>query len=213
MFSGKRMSSTCNMKTTLEKRMTGVHLGRHSALSIQLPLYRSDIFYRQILKDNPLTKPHVFGTSCPELTEVPSVKSSGCAERLSYVCEESGQVMRNMIDLSLLKSPPFLIMALSNFLFFMWNDIPYMYSVDQAIESGGLDKQTASFIISMIGIFNTVGQIVFGYLGDLDVNLINMLAGVLVLAGAAVAVVPLMQVRNCFLRRWGFRLLMLIYLF
>jgi hypothetical protein len=50
------------------------------------------------------------------------------------------------------------------------NIVPYVFSVDQAKELGISDRK-ASFLLSVIGIVNTFGQIIYGYIGDKKINL------------------------------------------
>ena len=45
-------------------------------------------------------------------------------------------ILRTMIDLKLFKNPFFIIFVLSNFFYYMWSDVPYIFAVDHAIVSG-----------------------------------------------------------------------------
>lgn len=64
-----------------------------------------------------------------------------------------------MFDLSLFKSFHYSLFCLSNFLLYVWVDIPYVYLPDQAINFGSADKESSSFLISLIGILNTFGVV------------------------------------------------------
>jgi MCP family monocarboxylic acid transporter-like MFS transporter 14 len=73
--------------------------------------------------------------------------------------------MRQMLDMSLLRDAVFLMFATSNFLTSVGFNVPYVYTVDRA-EMLGVDKERASFLLSVIGMANTIGRIVLGYLSD-----------------------------------------------
>ncbi|CAG2102360.1 unnamed protein product [Medioppia subpectinata] len=47
-----------------------------------------------------------------------------------------------------------------------FKNVPYVYLPDQAIRSGAADSESASFLISIIGILNTLGVVLVGYFGD-----------------------------------------------
>lgn len=70
-----------------------------------------------------------------------------------------------MMDFSLFKSGVFLVFSLSNFFTSIGFNIPYVYLAAHA-ETLGLSKQEASYLLSLIGIANTVGRIILGYAAD-----------------------------------------------
>ncbi|RUS85104.1 hypothetical protein EGW08_007156, partial [Elysia chlorotica] len=179
---------------TQRARLSGFYVGRHNALSIHLPLYRTDIFYRRAqLMNNAFPKQAcTLGTSCPELTD-PTSQLSPSPSRIwapvDSFLKDACDVFKGMVEFRLFFNPFFLLFVVSNFIYYFWSDVPYMYAADHAIEMGH-DSTDASFLLSIIGIFNMIGQVVFGYIGDLDVNLLNVYAVVSALAGVFVGVVP-----------------------
>lgn len=70
-----------------------------------------------------------------------------------------------MMDFSLFKSTIFLIFSFSNFCTSIGFNIPYVYLAAHA-ETLELTKQDASYLLSIIGIANTVGRIILGYAAD-----------------------------------------------
>lgn len=194
-MSGMLTDKGCEKEgVSVVKRVGGVHIGRHNALGIHLPLYRTDIFYRRLLKNSNLQKQCTLATSCPELPETVAADYS----KRSFICsvcvnffEESLDILRSMVEFRLFCNPFFLVFVLSNFIYYFWSDVPYMYAADHAM-GNGVDPRSASFLLSIIGIFNTVGQVVFGIVGDLNINLQNVYAVVSVLAGVFVAIIPFM---------------------
>jgi len=83
-----------------------------------------------------------------------------------------------MLDISLLRSASFLILAVSGALTMMGFYVPFMYMTDRAILSG-MNASSAMWLISTIGIANTVGRVVSGLFSSLpcvNVLLVNNVA-------------------------------------
>lgn len=74
-------------------------------------------------------------------------------------------VINNMLDVSLLKDPVFMLIGLSNVFGMAGLYVPFFYLVDAA-KISGINPDSASFLISIIGITNTVGRVVCGYVAD-----------------------------------------------
>lgn len=90
----------------------------------------------------------------------------------------------------LLKDPVFMLIAISNLFGMAGLYVPFVYLVDCAT-ADGIDASSASFLLSIIGITNTIGRIICGYFADFpQVNalLVNNLC--LVLAAVSVAFTP-----------------------
>jgi cyanate permease len=109
--------------------------------------------------------------SCPDVF-IHTASSSESEEdvdtwdRLNLFSKEVRHMMRKMLDTNLLKNKVYLLYCIHSMILYMWYDIPYMYTPDMAIDMG-IAKEHASFLISIIGIVSTVGQIMIGYIGDL----------------------------------------------
>ena len=69
-----------------------------------------------------------------------------------YLCvpQSCKDTLQEMLDISLLKDPSFLLVCLGNVLAFLGFYVPFVYSVDLAY-SRGVDKSRAAFLISVIG--------------------------------------------------------------
>ncbi|XP_015607738.1 monocarboxylate transporter 12 [Cephus cinctus] len=85
-------------------------------------------------------------------------------ECLPYA-EETLDILHEMLELSLLKDPVFILFTLSNFCTSIGFNIPYVYLVAQA-QQRHIPTNEASYLLAVIGIANTVGRIVLGYLSD-----------------------------------------------
>ncbi|XP_043517301.1 monocarboxylate transporter 12-like isoform X4 [Frieseomelitta varia] len=69
------------------------------------------------------------------------------------------------INISLLKDPVFILFTFSNFCTSIGFYVPYVYVLPQA-EERGINKKDASYLLAVIGIANTVGRIILGYVSD-----------------------------------------------
>lgn len=84
-----------------------------------------------------------------------------------------------------LMHPTFIMFAVSNFLTSIGYCVPYIFLPDRAILLG-IDGEKPAFLISAIGISNTIARIVFGYIADFKcVNRLLLYNTVLVLCGFA----------------------------
>jgi len=73
---------------------------------------------------------------------------------------------KKLIDVGILKNVPFLLYILSNIPTLM--GVYTLFSYLPAIgDSNGLSPEQSSFLISMIGITNTIGRVIFGWLTDM----------------------------------------------
>jgi hypothetical protein len=84
------------------------------------------------------------------------------------IAQKSGvwNLMRHFIchilDVSLLKNCRFALFCISNSFLYACIDIPYIYIPEYAIQAGSSDKK-ASYLISVIGIVNTLGIVSVSY--------------------------------------------------
>ena len=137
-------------------------------------------------------------SSCPELhVEITQKKceiSSKQSKNTSWLTKLKSEVLllvKSMFDKSLVHNPPYLLFCFSSFIFYLWNGIPYMYLVDKAIIME-IPADAAAFLLSIIAIARTVGQVVMGYLGDHSkLNTVLLYAVVTAVAGLGTLVLPL----------------------
>ncbi|CAG5134292.1 unnamed protein product [Candidula unifasciata] len=116
----------------------------------------------------------------------------GSQKNLATSSDKKGFVQSfvSVFDISLLKSPTFLIYGASCFLCMFGFFVPFIYIPTHAIDLG-LDSTSAAFLISIIGITNTVGRVAVGFVSDqtwADCLLINNVA--LICGGVATLFVP-----------------------
>lgn len=118
-----------------------------------------------------------------------------------------------MMDISLLKDPVFMFIGISNIFGMAGLYVPFVFLVDAAkvdvslstkktlqmfsnfnfliFFHKGIDQQSASFLISIIGITNTFGRILCGYVADFPwVNSLLLNNICLVISTIAVSATP-----------------------
>jgi len=85
-------------------------------------------------------------------------------------CAEETDVVKKAFSLklytSVLSSPPMLLLLLSHFLLHLGIFSYFSFSTDRVIQSGGLSKGESSLLLSIIGVSNCLGRIIFGQLLD-----------------------------------------------
>ena len=194
-------SSSCLKKSSSNPSKYQSQQKKHVRMSTYLPLYRKGLFFRGNLARFTGSAGQVRSTSCPELSnrhfdDSDSESDSSDDEewdflwRYLHFSKHMKRVIKTMFDPSILKHPLYIIFALSNFILYFWYDVPYIFITDRAVELG-MEESKASFLLSALGIVNTFGQIFYGFIGDLEVNL-SLLYGFSMLAcGVAVLLVPM----------------------
>ncbi|XP_055602325.1 uncharacterized protein LOC129751075 isoform X2 [Uranotaenia lowii] len=145
------------------------------------PLSRKDIFYsgsvtnlKEFQSQKSLTN---YRNSVISLTkferdhakDVPADLEKGAEQYDLCPCLALPQSFKNalgaMMDVSLLKDPVFMMIGISNIFGMAGLYVPFVYLVDAA-KLDGIEQNSASFLISIIGITNTVARIVCGYVAD-----------------------------------------------
>ena len=156
----------------------------------QWPMYRKDIFYRGSLLRGQRS------SSCPHLDMQGSSSSSEDLSdrlwvfRLLRFSREVKHVIKEMLDMAILRSVVFVYFCISSMMLYMWYDVPYVYTPDKAIGMN-ISEEHASFLISIIGIVSTFGQIIIGYIGDRpSVDSLHLYNALTTIAGVSVIIVP-----------------------
>jgi len=133
------------------------------------PFYRDDIFFQA----NPTRLPQYSSvgsgleytmqvTRLPTFNDVLEEETNTCT-----LCPEAVQrTLATMLDISLLTSPTFLLLCISGFITMMGFYIPFMFVTDRA-KTAGMDPDLAQWLLSTIGITNTLGRIFCGIVTSL----------------------------------------------
>ncbi|KAL0274281.1 UNVERIFIED_CONTAM: hypothetical protein PYX00_006747 [Menopon gallinae] len=140
-------------------------------------MQRKDVFYYASLHNIPQYNPRqAVSRSSMRLDKLPEEKrllseQEFHEEKPHRLCgiipcpKDTLDTFNQMLDFSLLKDPIFILFTVSNFFTSIGFNVPYLYIVAQARERG-LTKETASYLLSVIGIANTIGRVILGYISD-----------------------------------------------
>ncbi|OWF56683.1 monocarboxylate transporter 7-like [Mizuhopecten yessoensis] len=175
---------------------SGTFRRQHSTMSSTShlsPLARKDIFYSGSLINIPQYKsnPDLYVTSVLSIPEQVSNEDDWFIFRCLNLSPEVRDAVRQMLDFSLLKDPIFLLFVVSNFFTSIGFNMPYIYLPDRALEAG-ISKTDAALLVSVIGIANTIGRVVFGWMADQKwVNRLMLYSTALTICGIATALSPL----------------------
>jgi len=162
---------------------------------------RKDIFYSGSLYNIPEFKdnPHTYRRSMRKIATETGQLSRG--EENAKICccnvsDKNARVFRQMVDFSLFKDPIFLMYAVSNFLTSIGFNVPYVYTVDRA-RGWDIEEQEAAFLLSIIGIANTLGRLFLGWLSDQRIiNRLYLYNSCLILCGISMALSSFMTTYN-----------------
>ncbi|XP_050348609.1 monocarboxylate transporter 3 isoform X2 [Nymphalis io] len=127
------------------------------------PFYRDDIFFGGSLARVPQYTSrtslgyHLHVTHVPTQEDAQEEHSGKCR-----LCPEAvRRALATLLDVSLFRSPTFLILAVSGFFTMLGFFVPYMY-VKQRAELNGVGKASSLMLVSAIGVANIIGRIACG---------------------------------------------------
>lgn len=141
---------------------------RHGSQHERGMIYKPDIFYQRSLQNISAVSSEVLQRRMSSLVKL---KRSQIEEEETKMCgcipcsKETKDTLREMLNFSLFCDILFVLFTISNFLTSLGFNIPYVFMISQA-KSLGMDSDQSSLLLSVIGIANTVGRIVLGYLAD-----------------------------------------------
>lgn len=140
------------------------------------PMYRDDIFFTGSLVRIPQYQSqtslgyHMSVTRLPTQNDVQEAEEQTCK-----ICPEAvRRTLATMLDMTLLKSLSFMLLAISGFFTMLGFFVPFMYITQRAV-AGGMDPDVSLYIVSAIGISNTIARIVCGFLSSFkSVNALHL---------------------------------------
>ena len=152
---------------------------------------RKDAFYAGDLTNIPMynrSKEEYQKTMTSAVQVSDDVKEEGC-----FLCKflPSRAQLEEIMDPRLLCDVPFLLFCISNFLTSIGFSVPYIYLPDRGLQQDWArdgdpaeSRKKLSILLSIVGLLNTVGRVIFGWLADRkNVNRLMMYNTVLVLCG------------------------------
>lgn len=152
------------VKVQIPKKTQPQHNSRRShADLIARPLYRDDIFFAASLTRLPQYTSrtslgyHLAVTHVPTKEDAQEETSGKCR-----VCPESvRRALATLLDVSLFKSPTFVVLALSGFFTMLGFFVPLVYVRKRAINF--LSPDACDWLVRSIGLSNTFGRILCGF--------------------------------------------------
>lgn len=130
------------------------------------PMYRDDIFLGSLARLDKFNSKTNLGytmsvTRLPTKEDIEEGNSSSCV-----LCPESvRRTLATMLDMSLLRSPSFLLLALSGGFTMMGFFVPFMFLTQRAL-GNGMEESYAMWLVSAIGVSNTIGRVVCGLMSS-----------------------------------------------
>lgn len=169
---------------------------QHTRRSISGPMYRKDVFYSGSLMNLPEynSNPHLYASTVishqqEEEEEEGEVRPLKRRWLHYFRCpKEMEDAFVEMMDFGLMKDMIFLMFGFSNFFTNIGFNVPFVYTKDRAVGMNIANEDRASFLLSVIGITNTIGRVILGYLSDRSwVNRLWLYNASLTLCGFATA--------------------------
>ena len=129
---------------------------------------------------------------CKSLQHIP-IEAAETADESSKQPNSFFQKLNKIIDLSIFMDFIFVFFGVSNFFTSLGFNAPFIYIVDQATNVN-IAPSDADWLLSTIGISNTVGRIVLGLIADMKgVNRLYLYSTVLTICGIATMIEPFFQ--------------------
>lgn len=163
------------------------------------PMSRKDIFYSGSVLNLPQyqSQKSLQGYRNSVLS-LPQSRQTGDLERQEQydLCpclalpDSFKSALASMLDVSLLRDPAFMMIGVSNIFGMAGLYVPFVYIVATATDRG-VEASQASFLLSIIGITNTIGRIACGWVADfpwMDSLLLNNVC--LIIATISVGLTP-----------------------
>ncbi|GBM41195.1 Monocarboxylate transporter 14 [Araneus ventricosus] len=149
------------------------------------------------------TNPSVDKVAAPGAMRKPDILYSGSSKSLLLQIDPSVSVthttfsgftntIAQMIGLSLFKNYVFLTFAFCTFLHYLGLNTPCVYLYHKSVELGIATTSEASLLLSIMGVANTVGKVVFGFWVDkTSINVLTLYSVCLLLNGISMMMTSL----------------------
>ena len=131
-------------------------------------------------------------SSCPDIYRNSITTIAFNADEDQNCCQRSSNGLLNCFkEWKEFINPAYLVFALSNFILYAWYDVMYVYLYNYAEMDLKFSSSKATFLLSVIGILNTLGEVIIGWLGDQSwMNLNILYAFCMIICGGSTALVP-----------------------
>jgi len=137
-----------SIRNMTENDEAGIKSNRESLVSFRGRRGHQDVMRRSsLLHDSSLAEP----------------RKSGPEDTNDFL-----DLLKSMLNPTIMMDPKFTLLAISNFFGFLGFYIPFVYLPSMAEANGNLESDSSAFLLSIIGISNTLGRILTGWLSDLS---------------------------------------------
>ncbi|KAG5449036.1 Monocarboxylate transporter 12-B [Clonorchis sinensis] len=102
-------------------------------------------------------------------------------------------MLRSMFGVSILRSPTFQLLNISSIITMVGYIVPYQFLKDNA-QFHGYGETESAYLLASLGILNTIGRLISGWLSDrpwVNIVLVNNVS--LLVSGVATAILPLLR--------------------
>lgn len=137
---------------------------RHSSSTdlFARPLYREDIFFGASLARLPQYTSRTSIGYHLAVTHIPSAEEEKEEKGKCRLCPVAvTRALATLLDVSLFKSPTFVILAMSGFVTMLGFFVPFMYVQHRAKEND-MSAEAVEWLVSSIGVANIVGRLMCG---------------------------------------------------
>ncbi|KFM69265.1 Monocarboxylate transporter 9, partial [Stegodyphus mimosarum] len=173
----------------------GTNSSRRSSVRLRTgALARKDIFYSGSIRNLPeyqSSNLYLYDMQVEDegIKEIDTQEATILARILNYIFPPTmKQAFKEMMNFRLMADVIFLMFGFSNFFTNIGFNVPFVYTKDRAVGLGIAEEDYASYLLSVIGIANTVGRVILGYLSDRScINRLWLYNASLTLCGLATA--------------------------
>ncbi|CAH2980077.1 unnamed protein product [Chilo suppressalis] len=176
-----KQDSKENKRDWLKKQLSVNH---HYLKDLKMPL--NSISHRNAMLN--IKRYRLKASSCPDIFKNSMIT---IVEKEENWYDDCVTCLSDMFNVNLCKKMTFNCMCLGTIILFIWFIVPYFYLAEHMIHKG-FSEDDGAFMLSLIGITNTIGMVGLGWIGDFPkVSIGPLYAICLVLCGASVALIPI----------------------
>lgn len=152
-------------------------------------LARKDVFYSGSMRNMPACVSDLYLYEEEVEAKVEQQKPTMPEKFKNWLCPPVMQeAFIEMMNFQLMRDVVFLMFGFSNFFTNIGFNVPFVYTKDRAVGLRLAGEDYASYLLSVIGIANTIGRVILGYLSDRScINRLWLYNGSLTLCGLATA--------------------------
>ncbi|CRL08753.1 CLUMA_CG021268, isoform A [Clunio marinus] len=160
---------------------------RYSNYLKNMRVHRNSIHYRGAMLNT--HRYRLKASSCPNIYRNSMTTIAREDDDVWY--DDFVDIIKSIFDFSLFLQYKFGMMSLSTLFLFVWYIIPYFY-ITELLLNFDYSEESSAYLISAIGIFNTLGVVGLGWVGDQKwCNVTKTYAFCLVLCGLSMYAIPL----------------------